>query len=142
MLHKLSNLFGSKCASGSSSSSSNGGGSGASSSYTSSSSTPAATVTSSRAMAATPRTPLSTADTSAESVLDADSSSTKSGRRPSVDTVSTYLSLDSGSADTGAVPRRPVADSDDDVFSPGPSVSSSRQCSRRRKRNMATILGE
>lgn len=28
-------------------------------------------------------------------VLDADSSSTKSGRRPSVDTVSTYLSHDS-----------------------------------------------
>jgi hypothetical protein len=30
-----------------------------------------------------------------DSVLDADSSSTKSGRRPSVDTVSTYLSHES-----------------------------------------------
>lgn len=32
---------------------------------------------------------------SSSSLLDADSSSTKSGRRPSVDTVSTYLSHDS-----------------------------------------------
>ncbi|GLV42867.1 deltex [Carabus blaptoides fortunei] len=39
---------------------------------------------------------------SSEAVLDADSSSTKSGRRPSVDTVSTYLSHESKDSDTRA----------------------------------------
>ncbi|KAF4526388.1 hypothetical protein B566_EDAN012678 [Ephemera danica] len=85
-----------------------------------------------------------TADTNNDSVLDADSSSTKSGRRPSVDTVSTYLSLDSNTAEpsTGATPKRGghIADSDDDVFSLNPSSGPS-QCSRRRKRNIAAILG-
>lgn len=36
-----------------------------------------------------------TCDSKKNSVLDADSSSTKSGRRPSLDTVSTYLSQES-----------------------------------------------
>lgn len=85
-----------------------------------------------------------TADINNDSVLDADSSSTKSGRRPSVDTVSTYLSLDSNTAEpsTGATPKRGghIADSDDDVFSLSPSSGASHG-SRRRKKNIATILG-
>lgn len=44
-----------------------------------------------------------------ESVLDADSSSTKSGRRPSVDTVSTYLSHESKDSEIGAS-RNTVSD--------------------------------
>jgi len=69
-------------------------------------------------------------DQSMDSVLDADSSSTKSGRRHSIDTVSTYLSQDSAEP-TGS--RRPHADSDDEVFSAGDF---------KRHKNLSEILGE
>jgi hypothetical protein len=66
-----------------------------------------------------------------DSVLDADSSSTKSGRRHSVDTVSTYLSQDSAEPSTGS--RRPHTDSDDEVFQIGVY---------KRHKNLSEILGE
>jgi len=72
-------------------------------------------------------------DTSMDNVLDADSSSTKSGRRHSVDTVSTYLSQDSAEPSAGA--RRPHVDSDDEVFNGGPSGL------YKRNKNLAELLG-
>ncbi|XP_065344525.1 protein deltex [Cloeon dipterum] len=76
---------------------------------------------------------ISSMDASMDSVLDADSSSTKSGRRHSIDTVSTYLSQESGEPTAGS--RRPI-DSDDEVFQ-----GVSHYYMPRRQRNFPAILG-
>ncbi|PNF19840.1 hypothetical protein B7P43_G12530 [Cryptotermes secundus] len=69
-----------------------------------------------------------------DSVLDADSSSTKSGRRPSVDTVSTYLSHES--KDSGLRTSQgnllDYSGSSEDVFEP-PSCDGSSALGGRRK---------
>ncbi|XP_059480743.1 protein deltex [Neocloeon triangulifer] len=108
----------------------------------SSSSSAAATASSSALPSAAPPLPsrvrvltscVSAGDTSMDYVLDADSSSTKSGRRHSIDTVSTYLSQDSG--EPSASSRRPI-DSDDEVFGASPHYNNSK-----RHKNLAEIFG-